>query len=65
MDASEFEGKARVELLLYCCAGNMDGDDEESKAMGAVDLSEQALEISFHPHRDVIASGLVDGKVCL
>lgn len=43
----------------------MDGDDEESKTMGAVDLSEQALEISFHPHRDVIASGLVDGKVCL
>ncbi|CAN0404229.1 unnamed protein product, partial [Laminaria digitata] len=43
----------------------MDADEEESKTMDAVELSEQALEISFHPHRDVIASGLVDGKVCL
>eukprot|EP00904_Undaria_pinnatifida_P000792 jgi/Undpi1/10713/HiC_scaffold_29.g13161.m1 len=43
----------------------MDADEEQSKTMGAVELSEQALEIAFHPHRDVIASGLVDGKVCL
>lgn len=43
----------------------MDADEEETKAMGAVELPEQAIELSFHPHRDVIASGLVDGKVCL
>lgn len=43
----------------------MDADEEEAKTMNAVELSEQALELSFHPHRDVIASGLVDGKVCL
>lgn len=43
----------------------MDDGEEETKTMGAMELPEQALELSFHPHRDVIASGLVDGKVCL
>jgi len=43
----------------------MDADDEETKTMQAVELPEQALELSFHPHRDVIASGLLDGKVYL
>ena len=43
----------------------MDADDEETKTMQAVELPEQALELAFHPSRDVIASGLLDGKVCL
>eukprot|EP00752_Nemacystus_decipiens_P005547 g5019.t1 len=43
----------------------MDADEEETKTMQAVEVPEQALELSFHPHRDVIASGLLDGKVCL
>lgn len=43
----------------------MDTDEEETKTMQAIDLPEQALELSFHPNRDVIASGLVNGKVCL
>lgn len=43
----------------------MDADDEEKKTMQAIELPEQALELSFHPHRDVVASGLLNGKVCL
>lgn len=43
----------------------MDADEEETKTMQAIDLPEQALELSFHPNRDVIASGLVNGRVCL
>ncbi|CAM9857558.1 unnamed protein product [Pylaiella littoralis] len=43
----------------------MDADEEETKTMQAIDLPEQALELSFHPNRDVIASGLVNGKVSL
>lgn len=39
--------------------------EEETKEMAAIELPEQAIELSFHPHRDVVASGLVDGKVCL
>lgn len=48
-------------LVFY----NMNADEEETKSMQAIDLPEQALELSFHPNRDVIASGLVNGKVCL
>lgn len=43
----------------------MDTGEEETKAMAAVELPEQAIELSFHPIRDVVATGLVDGKVCL
>lgn len=43
----------------------MNAGEEEAKTMQAVELPEQALELSFHPHRDVIASGLLNGKVCL
>ncbi|CAM9783246.1 unnamed protein product [Ectocarpus sp. 12 AP-2014] len=43
----------------------MDADEEETKTMQAVKLPEQALELAFHPHRDVLASGLVNGSVCL
>eukprot|EP00903_Cladosiphon_okamuranus_P007933 g7658.t1 len=43
----------------------MDAEEEETKTMQAVELPEQALELSFHPHRDVVASGLLTGKVCL
>lgn len=43
----------------------MNMQDEETKEMAAVELPEQAIELSFHPNRDVVATGLVDGKVCL
>lgn len=43
----------------------MDTNEEETKAMTEVELPEQVIELSFHPHRDVVASGLVDGKVCM
>lgn len=40
-------------------------DEDETKAMQAVELPDQALELAFHPGRDIVASGLVNGKVCL
>ena len=43
----------------------MNTDGGETKAMDAIELPEQAIELAFHPGRDVVASGLVDGKVCL
>lgn len=52
-------------LIASIFRARMDADGEETKTMQAVELPEQALELSFHPHRDVVASGLLTGKVCL
>lgn len=43
----------------------MGANDSNEKIMAALKLPEQAIELSFHPDRDVIATGLVNGRVCL
>lgn len=65
LNVDRTNSKARAALNSHGEHNKMDAGDEETKTMGAVELSEQAIELSFHPHRDVIASGLLDGKVCL
>lgn len=43
----------------------MDGTAQDEKTMAEIELPEQAIELSFHPERDVVATALVTGKVCL
>jgi hypothetical protein len=39
--------------------------DDGERQMEPLELSNQVFDISFHPHRDLVAAGTIDGRVTM